>query len=196
MEAPSTLFERLAWHHGALSTWALSPVDGASPIPQPLLASLRAGRDATAASSALQQVVFASLDLRLHASPPASVRELRSAAAACVAQHTPWRADPEGTGAGMRGFSHLVGYGSTYYSYAYGRAISGSVWRALRMDDEPTAAAAGAALWGGLLRSGGAEDPRSAVAAVAGPSALVCLAPGAPGWAPEPGAALRDLLRE
>jgi mitochondrial intermediate peptidase len=59
-------------------------------------------------------------------------------------------------------FGHLYGYGGTYYSYLFDRAIARQVWRAVFRDGVSGAAldrAAGEKLKMDLLRYGGGRDP-------------------------------------
>jgi intermediate peptidase len=194
VEAPSTLFERFAWHPAALRAWARHPGSGDA-IPEALVGALRAGRDAFAATDALTQLAHAATDLALHGAagpPPRTSRDAAALAAAALAAHTPWPAEPAGAAAGEARFGHVVGYGSTYYAYAYGVALSGAAWRALGLDVDPLAPAAGGRLWRHVLRPGGSADPADAFAALLGPGAL---RPAGGGWAPDADAALRDVLQ-
>ena len=196
VEAPSTLLERFAWHPDALRAWARHPTSG-DPIPRQLVQALRASRAAFAATDSLQQLVHAAADLALHGAaggaPPRTPAQAAALAAGALAAHTPWPPEPDASarGAGEARFGHVVGYGSTYYAYAYGVALSGAAWRALELEDDPLAPAAGGRLWRHVLRPGGSADPAEAFAALLGPDAL---RPLAGGWAPDAGAALRDVL--
>ncbi len=194
VEAASTLLERFAWHPAALAAWARHPGSG-EPIPAALVASLRAGRAAFAATDCLQQVALAATDLALHGAagaPPRTAREAARAAAGALAAHTPWPAEPPGQPAGEARFGHVVGYGSTYYAYLYGCALSGAAWRALGLEEAPLERAAGARLWRHVLRPGGSAEPAEAFAALLGAHAL---RPLGGGWAPDADAALRDVLQ-
>lgn len=193
VEAPSTFFERLAWHPRALQAWA---VDGAGrPIPGPLVAALQRGRAATSATDALHQLQLCDLDLTLHGpTPPGCGAALAQAAGACALRHSPW----PGAGPGAcwphhpQRVHHLVGYGATYYAYAYGRAMAGAAWRGLDMDSDPLDPAKGSLLWDALLRPGGSADQAHTMERLAGPNALVKL-DGDVGWAPDPAAAALDI---
>jgi intermediate peptidase len=194
VEAPSTLFERFAWHPAALRAWARHPGSGEA-IPEALVGALRAGRDAFAATDALTQLAHAVTDLALHGAagpPPRTSRDAAALAAAALAAHTPWPAEPAGAAAGEARFGHVVGYGSTYYAYAYGVALSGAAWRALGLDVDPLAPAAGGRLWRHVLRPGGSADPAEAFTALLGQGAL---RPAGGGWAPDADAALLDVLQ-
>ncbi|KAL3133543.1 hypothetical protein ABBQ38_007394 [Trebouxia sp. C0009 RCD-2024] len=68
-------------------------------------------------------------------------------------------------------FAHLVNYGGSYYSYAYAMCLASSVWKKLFQAD-PLNRQAGNALRHGLLRFGGAKDPKDLVEGVLGHSAL------------------------
>jgi Zn-dependent oligopeptidase len=112
-------------------------------------------------------------------------------AAAVLRQHTPWPQGAQDAPFDVR-ITHLVGYGGTYYAYLYGNALSGAAWAALGLEDDPLAPRAGGAILRHLLRPGGSVDPLQAFTQLLGPQAL---RPAGGGWAPDPEAALRDVLR-
>ncbi|KAJ9120741.1 hypothetical protein QFC22_002672 [Naganishia vaughanmartiniae] len=64
-------------------------------------------------------------------------------------------------------FGHLVGYGATYYSYTFDRAIAGKVWSTLFAND-PLSREGGEKLRQDLLGWGGGKDPWEMVADVVG----------------------------
>lgn len=184
VEVPSTLLERLAWHPQALAAWARDAAG--TPIPAALVRRLRAARAAGAAGDALQQARLASMDLALHGAGGAAPST--PAQVAQVAMDAMGASEP---GAHLR-FFHLVGYGSTYYSYLYGSSLSGAAWDELGMEAAPLSRQAGARLWAKWLREGGAADPPSAVKSLLGEGALL---PHGGGWMPDPEATLRDVQR-
>jgi intermediate peptidase len=193
VEAPSTLLERLAWHPAALRSWAKAPGSG-EPIPEALVGALRSNRRAFAATECVEQVAHAAMDLALHGAagpPPATAAEAAALAAATLRTHTPWLSDAANAPFEARS-THLIGYGGTYYAYLYGTALSGAAWAALGLEDDPLARRAGGAILRHLLRPGGSADPVDAFTQLLGPHALRQLGGG---WAPDPQAALRDVLR-
>ena len=189
VEAPSTLLERLAWEPGAVGAWARA-ADG-QPLPPKLLGRLSAARRAFAATDALQQVVHSATDLALHSCRSGQADEafVQRCAVEAVERHTPW--PPEPPGGHLLRLGHLVGYGSVYYSYLYGRALSGAAFRTLGLGTQPLGRAAGERLWAHLLRPGGSAEAGEAFGALLGEGALVTLGAGR---APCPQAALQDIL--
>ncbi|KAF9218578.1 peptidase M3A and M3B, thimet/oligopeptidase F, partial [Gyrodon lividus] len=55
-------------------------------------------------------------------------------------------------------FGHLYGYGATYYSYLFDRAIASHVWRNI-FSEEPLNRKLGEKYKAGVLRYGGGKDP-------------------------------------
>ena len=193
VEAPSTLVERLAWHPAALRSWARTPGSG-EPIPEALVAALRTNRRAFAATECVEQVAHAAMDLALHGAagpPPETLAEAAGFAAEVLRRHTPWPSDAANAKFEARK-THLVGYGGTYYAYLYGTALSGAAWSALGLEEDPLAPRAADAIMRHLLLPGGSADPAEAFTQLLGPHAL---RPLGGGWAPDPEAALRDVLR-
>ena len=76
------------------------------------------------------QILMSMLDQRYHS---ASVLEHGAQFDSTRAYHDVWNRHgivPEPVGTAWQGFfGHLVGYGATYYSYLFDRAIAGKVWR-------------------------------------------------------------------
>jgi len=184
VEVPSTLLERLAWHPQALATWAHDAAG--TPIPGELVRRLRGARAACAAGDALQQARLALMDLALHGAGGAA--PATPADVAQVAMDAMGASEP---GAHLRLF-HLVGYGSTYYSYLYGSSLSGAAWDELDMEAAPLSRQAGDRLWAKWLRKGGAADPSSAVKSLLGEDALQRHGGG---WMPSLHATLLDVQR-
>jgi len=67
-------------------------------------------------------------------------------------------------------FGHLYGYGATYYSYLFDRAIAGKVWATLFMDgpDGALSREGGEVLKEKVLKWGGGRDPWEMVGDVVG----------------------------
>ncbi|KAF2481817.1 hypothetical protein BDY17DRAFT_267943 [Neohortaea acidophila] len=80
------------------------------------------------------QVLLGMLDQQLHSALPLSWREGEVGQSSKV-YHDVWRtfsSIPEPAQTSWQGFfGHLYGYGATYYSYLFDRAIAGKVWRDL-----------------------------------------------------------------
>ncbi len=195
IEAPSTLLERLAWRGEALTLWARA-ADG-TPLPVGLLRKLASARRAFAATDALQQVVHATADLALHSaarSEEIDASFLEHAVMHASARYAPWPAQPAGW---EQRFGHIVGYGGSYYSYLYGRALSGAAWRRTGLADNPLSRHAGMLLWTHMLRPGGSLPPAQAFGALLGEGAMRVLGGGAAeADAPCPRLALQDILAD
>ena len=79
------------------------------------------------------QVLLGMLDQRLHSSSPLTWGPRGGGGAKSTAlYHSVWNAYssvPEPAGTSWQGFfGHLFGYGATYYSYLFDRAIAGKIW--------------------------------------------------------------------
>lgn len=64
-------------------------------------------------------------------------------------------------------FSHLFGYGATYYSYLFDRSIAAKIFRD-KFDKDPMSREAGEGLKRDLLRWGGGREPWECVGEVLG----------------------------
>ena len=79
------------------------------------------------------QVLLGMLDQRLHSSSPLTWTPQSGGGAKSTAlYHSVWNtysSVPEPVGTSWQGFfGHLFGYGATYYSYLFDRAIAGKIW--------------------------------------------------------------------
>jgi hypothetical protein len=101
----------------------------------------------------LAQAVDGLVDLALHGPNPATGAE---DARALVARLHPL--PPPDDLLGHARFGHLVGYGGSYYAYAYADVAAADAWRALGFGANPVDPRAGAA-FGAALAAGCAEDP-------------------------------------
>ncbi|KAH9829771.1 Peptidase family M3 [Teratosphaeria destructans] len=118
------------------------------------------------------QVLLGMLDQQYHSSLPLTWPVQSSAA------HNPstdvyqsvWRSYssvPEPRGTSWQGFfGHLFGYGATYYSYLFDRAIAGKMWRDVfqRLPGGAVDERAGALFREEVLRHGGGREPWHCVA--------------------------------
>ena len=117
-ELPSVLMEHFAGSEQVLGLFARHYQTDTA-LPYGLVAE-RLKRDALlAASDTAQQVLLSRLDQRLHcltADRPANAVQVWQELAG---ENTSW----------LGFFGHLYGYGGTYYSYLFDRAIAARVWR-------------------------------------------------------------------
>lgn len=131
VEVPANLFEYFAWDPGALGLISGHRVTG-DPMPADMMRRLRRGKELFGATDLQQQIVFALTDLEVHAlgagaaGGSAAMSTTSELAAEMQRRHSLMRVEP-GTAWELR-FSHLVNYGSTYYSYMYARCLAAELW--------------------------------------------------------------------
>ncbi|KAF0689112.1 Aste57867_19384 [Aphanomyces stellatus] len=157
VETPSHLFEYFAWDPRVVETFARH-YDTNAPIPRAMLDNLRQSKHMFSAMDAQTQCLYSLLDLTLFGTqplpfaPPTTTQAL----ATLQSQNTlvPYAA---GTFWHTR-FGHLVNYGAGYYSYLYARVFAADIWEECFAAD-PWNPKAGAAVYEGMLRHGGAKEP-------------------------------------
>lgn len=117
------------------------------------------------------QVLLGMLDQQYHSSLPL---QWSGAGESTQVYHDVWRrysAVPEPAGTSWQGFfGHLFGYGATYYSYLFDRAIAGKIWRDVfqRTQGGAVDPAAGAKFREEVLRWGGGRDGWQCIAGALG----------------------------
>jgi len=190
VEVPSHLFEYFAWDPRALNVLTSHRVTG-DPMPDAMIERLRASKELFGATDLQQQCVFALTDLEVHALDPATLTDGSVSEVAARVQRTHSLMPVEdGTSWELR-FGHLVGYASTYYSYPYAKCVAADLWEKFFAGD-PLAPGAGEALREGMLRHGGAREPRRILRDMLGDGSIVTDPVGA---APDPTSMLADLNR-
>ncbi|KAI0375178.1 mitochondrial intermediate peptidase [Pilatotrama ljubarskyi] len=150
VELPSILMEHFL---NSATVLALFDQVGSSAIRQ----NSRHHEDPCRSIDTHTQILLAMLDQMYH-SPAASSPEFDSTAMLATLYEsrglipyvpgTSWQTQ----------FGHLFGYGATYYSYLFDRAIASRVWRKLFSND-PLSRATGERLKGEVLKHGGSKDP-------------------------------------
>jgi thimet oligopeptidase len=128
VEAPSQMLEEWAWDATVLRTFAVD-ADG-EPIPEQLVARMRAAKDFGKGYLARIQMFYAALAYRLHVQRPdditALVRELQgSYDVFAYIEGTHFHAS----------FGHLDGYTSGYYTYMWSLVIAKDLFSAFDADD-------------------------------------------------------------
>ncbi|KAJ2827452.1 Mitochondrial intermediate peptidase [Coemansia erecta] len=180
VELPSVLMEHFARSPHALSLFA-SHYKTNQPLPSDLLRQRADRRRRFAALDLHAQLFMSALDQRYHAATLGERADWSTDALAQVhadpmfasGSAQPMFAHVEGTHWQAR-FTHLVGYGASYYSYLLDRVLAGRIWdRVFRGDDPSTQTAdnpldrdAGERVRYELLRWGGGRDPWECLAAV------------------------------
>ncbi|MFT3859723.1 M3 family metallopeptidase [Micropruina sp.] len=128
VEAPSQLLEEWAWDATVLQSFA-TDADGA-PIPDELVAAMRAGEEFGKGFLARSQMFYAALAYWFHVERPAdpTARMLELYEAYSLVRPQP------GTHF-YAGFGHLAGYTSAYYTYMWSLVIAKDLFSAFDPDD-------------------------------------------------------------
>jgi intermediate peptidase len=167
-ELPSVLMEYFATDPSVLKTFARHWETDAV-IPDEMLAALADERTKQAAKTGgwnnESQILMAILDQAYHSAGPVEALQIGHYNSTSV-YHDVWNTsgsvrEPRDT-AWQGFFGHLYGYGASYYSYLFDRAIARQVWRAVFRDGENGAAldrSAGERFKQEVLRWGGGRDP-------------------------------------
>lgn len=156
VEAPSQMLEEWAWDHDVLATFAIDAAG--APIPADLVARMRAADEFGKGFDVRVQMFYAAVSYYLHLEVPddltARVRELQLA-------HSPF-APLEDTHF-HASFTHLGGYSSAYYTYAWSQVIAKDLFSAF--DPEAMFAREVAARYRDtILVPGGSKDAADLVA--------------------------------
>jgi len=128
VEAPSQLLEEWAWDASVLRSFATD--DAGEPIPEALVARMRAAEDFGKGCNVRTQMFYAALSYRLHNEPvpdiTAFVQEVQAA--------YDLFAQVEGTHF-HASFGHLGGYSSAYYTYMWSLVIAKDLFSAFDRED-------------------------------------------------------------
>jgi len=128
VEAPSQLLEEWAWDSDVLRTFATD--DSGEPIPEGLVAKMRAGEDFGRGCFARNQMFYAALSYRLHQEPVVEITALVKELQAAYDLY----AHVEGTHF-HASFGHLGGYSSAYYTYMWSLVIAKDLFSAFDRND-------------------------------------------------------------
>ncbi|EXJ95574.1 hypothetical protein A1O1_00696 [Capronia coronata CBS 617.96] len=168
-ELPSVLMEYFATDPAVLKSFARHWQTDAI-IPDELLTALADERTKQAERSGgwndEAQILMSILDQVYHSTGPVEALERTGRYDSTAVYHDVWNkygsvAEPRRT-AWQGFFGHLYGYGASYYSYLFDRAIARQVWRAVFRDGHDNAALdreAGERFKQEVLRWGGGRDP-------------------------------------
>ncbi|BEJ11809.1 hypothetical protein CspHIS471_0202690 [Cutaneotrichosporon sp. HIS471] len=164
VEFPSILMEHFVKSPSVLALFA-EHYESGRPLPPALFQNHMALQSSLAALETHGQIIMAMLDHQYHALTPGEAVD--STAVYTALQERVGVIPPvEGT-AWQTQFGHLYGYGATYYSYLFDRAIAGKVFSTLFASD-PLSREAGEVLKKRLLCWGGGRDPWEMVGDVVG----------------------------
>ncbi|KAL6873710.1 hypothetical protein ACP4OV_013792 [Aristida adscensionis] len=173
-ETPSNLFEFYAWDYRVLKTFALDETTGDA-IPEKLVKALNASRNMFPATELQRQIFYSIMDLTLFGEQASKPMDTISIVADLKRKHTSWKY-AEGTHWHTR-FTHLINYGSGYYSYLYARCFATTIWQEVCQED-PLSRSAGSAVRDKFLRYGGSKDPSSLLKDLAGDAIIRKSGPG------------------
>ena len=128
-------------------------------IPAELLARVRAAKNYRAATASLRQLSFATVDMRLHVSPPADPNALKNRV---FEEFMPGTTIPEDRF--LNAFTHIFagGYAAGYYGYKWSEVMSADVFGAFEeagLDDEAAVRKTGRRYRDTFLALGGSVDP-------------------------------------
>lgn len=167
-ELPSVLMESFAKSPAVLSLFARHYITG-KPLPVDLLHHQLEQDSLFEAMETRSQIVLALLDQAYH------VRDFENPLTTTEQFHdieNRYGLLPAVEGVTWQGFfTHLYGYGGTYYSYLFDRAIAAKVWRTV-FEQDPTSREAGEKWKNDVLKWGGSRDPWHCIADVLGQEEL------------------------
>lgn len=158
VEVASQFMENWCFDAATVKSFARH-VETHAPIPDALLARVRAAKNDRAATASLRQLAFARLDMALHVDPPADPDALK---ARIFADYMPGASVPEDRF--LNAFTHIFagGYAAGYYGYKWSEVMSADVFGAFEeagLDDEEAVRRVGRRYRETFLALGGSVDP-------------------------------------
>ncbi len=158
VEVASQFMENWCFDAATVKSFARH-VETHAPIPDTLLARVRAAKNYRAATASLRQLAFARLDMALHVAPPADPDALK---ARIFADYMPGASVPEDRF--LNAFTHIFagGYAAGYYGYKWSEVMSADVFGAFEeagLDDEEAVRRVGRRYRETFLALGGSVDP-------------------------------------
>ncbi|KAG0235485.1 Mitochondrial intermediate peptidase [Actinomortierella wolfii] len=156
VEIPSILMEHFLADPTVLGLFAKHYKTGA-PLPAGLLTANEANRSTFKALELHSQMTMAMLD-QLYYSPIVGQPQFNSTAVLEQLQAATGVVPPVPGTAWQTGFGHLYGYGAGYYSYIFGKTVTGQIWDQI-FRASPTSREAGERLRQHVLKWGGGKDP-------------------------------------
>lgn len=162
VELPSILMEHFARDHRVLQRMASHYSTGES-IPEQLLFSYQSEVKFLQHAEAFSQAKMAILDQELHGE--SIMKEMQSLDIVKLYHNLERQlevlSDDKSNWCGR--FGHLFGYGATYYSYLFDRAIASKIWQHLFAND-PFCRRSGEKFKNSVLKWGGSRDPWECIA--------------------------------
>jgi intermediate peptidase len=172
-ELPSVLMEHFAFAPQVLNLWARH-WETDRPLPFELVKERLEIEQRMAGAEAESQIILAMLDQRYHSLPSSAASSAINSSKIYHEVFNKYASVPEPPGTAWQGFfGHLYGYGATYYSYLFDRAIAQRVWNVVFKDGEAAVErSAGERYKDEVLRWGGGRDGWKCVAGVLGDASL------------------------
>jgi intermediate peptidase len=169
VELPSILMEHFVSSPSVLSLFATHHATN-QPLPSELIRSHLSLQQSLSALETHGQILMAMLDQKYHSLTPADISSLDSTAIHTKLQNELGVIPPVQGTAWQTQFGHLYGYGATYYSYLFDRAIAGKVWATLFSNgpDGSLSREGGEIFKEKVLKWGGGRDPWEMVGDVVG----------------------------
>ncbi|KAF9188863.1 Mitochondrial intermediate peptidase [Haplosporangium sp. Z 767] len=156
VEIPSILMEHFLADPAVLGLFATHHQTGA-PLPAGLLMAHQANRSTFQAIELHSQMSMAMLDQAYYSTLVGDPSFNSTKTLEDLQRATGIVAPVPGT-AWQTGFGHLYGYGAGYYSYLFGRTVTGQIWDKV-FRSSPTSRSAGERLREHVLKWGGGKDP-------------------------------------
>jgi oligopeptidase A len=161
VELPSQFMENWCTHSATLMGFA-KHVDTGAPLPAELLAKVKAQKTFRQASMMMRQLLFATVDLAVHAKPLAGSQSAFDVHRAIAKENAVLPVLDEDRF--LASFSHIFagGYAAGYYSYKWAEVLSGDAFAAFEeagVDDDAQVRLVGARFRDTVLALGGSVHP-------------------------------------
>ena len=162
VEAPSQMLENWCWQRDALARISRHHETGA-PIPEDLMSSLLAARNANAGILNMRQIVLATFDQTIHTSVRADTARVFREKMEALMKISP----PEGNFAA--GFGHMAGgYDAQYYGYIWSDVFSADMFESRFLKEGIFSPATGKSYRREILAPGGSRDAAESLKAFLG----------------------------
>lgn len=163
VELPSILMEHFVSDPTVLSTFTSHHRTG-RPLPKDILTSMLDARKRFSALEISTQISMAALDQAYHSTLSSDFSSTNTLKRINEEYHV----IPSAEGSTWQTqFGHLFGYGATYYSYLFDRAIAAKIFKE-KFAKDPLSREKGEDFKKGVLRWGGGKDPWECVGGLVG----------------------------
>lgn len=163
-ELPSVLMESFATDPSVLQLYARHHATDAPLTPEMITAMLKDNTSRSIFGGAIaneSQILMSFLDQAYHSLPPTSSINSTEIYHQIFSHHGSLAPEPPST-SWQGSFGHLYGYGATYYSYLFDRAIARRVWQQIFQSGKNNGSVdreAGEKFKNAVLKWGGGRDP-------------------------------------